>query len=302
MRFTIPIPICSAAYGIRPISPDTIATMATPAAAPDAAIKPKPAPNANAPTHMAAHAIPNISIDADKANNVGIKGFNTSPATPIITNVPANVTKLLSISPQDMDPNINSAAANTTIAGAIISNANAPGMALFIRCIAPAKISNDPASTTRPFPISSQVMDPIIFNAPANITMDAATINKPAAIRGRVIVGNSLTAITIAASEPAKTVSPLPISPHDIVANIFNAPARITKEAANTIKDRACNFRPFGNRFTAATSIPIPTAVATRPFPISSQVIVAMIFIAAAYITNATHILVIALAALVTLF
>ena len=185
------------------------------------------------------------------------------------------------------------AGTNAFIAIVAISMAAEPARVPFIAFRPIARITIAPPKVTKPFPIDSQLISPILDNIDAKIARAAATAIKPAPLL-MTFSGIRLSAIVMAANAPAIATRPFAMPSHDIFAISFAEEANIFIVAAMTIRaipvDITCSTLPesFVNARTAAKS----PATEARPFPISSQLIEAKslqtdtrIFNAAAKIT-----------------
>ena len=296
----IPTPICSITYGINPIRLATNVTIAPPLAAKATANAVIPAANINTPAPAANMPTPNKAIAPDNPNKTGTKGPNNRPATPITANAPAKASKAFPISAKSIDPSPIRTGVKTARAEVTTNNAKAPGMAPFIRNIAPAIITNEPASATKPRANSSQLIEPIILRAPAKITKPTAIIGKAKAPGMAFFIATIATEIT--KREPARTVRPLAISSQDIVAIIFRAPDKTTIANAIVIIPAALRPVSFGNKLTAPTKAPKPATIPISAIPISSKDIDPIIFKAIARIRRADDNFLIAFEALFTSF
>ena len=147
-------------------------------------------------------------------------------------------------------------------------------MAPLIKFIATVIATSEPANITRLFPISSQLIPPILFKASAMITSAAATPTSPI-LEAIMFGGNIFIAATTRIRAPAIAENPLPISSQLILpksdiadANIFIDAAIITKEAP---VDMTCLALParLVNMANSSNNPPI----AASPLPISAHLI-----------------------------
>src|SRR3972149_4857773 len=128
------------------------------------------------------------------------------------------------------------------------------------------KITNEPASTPKPFPISSQDIPPIDFKAFDNITKAVLTASKPTPITS-IFFGISLMATVTIAKDAAIAAKPRPNSSQLISANFDKANENITIAFAKIVKPIAVDIMPLGlpdNLINKANSARI-APIAIRP-------------------------------------
>ena len=281
-----PTPTCFMKNGIKLIRPDTIATIAPAAAAPDAAKPVKPKENISIPAPTAATPIPNNAIAPDSAKIVPTNDFSMAADTPITIKAPPKANKLAHTSSILIEPRSFNTGASTANAADTTTNAAAPRNAPFIQFTAKDIIVNEPPSAMRPIAISLKDMLPMIFMAaPKIISADANPII-PTALRA-MSLGSKRAAMIKTVKPPAKAVNPIAISLKDMLPMIFMAVPKIISADANPIIPTALRAMSLGSKRAAMIKTVKPPAKAVNPLPISSQDMPPMIFMAAANINTA---------------
>ena len=248
------------------------------------AINPRPTPNATAAT-------PNNAAAPATINKPPATLLSKAPAIPNIVNAAANPNKALTILSGLIDANIFNPIANSINAAEAISNAPAPAKAPPILLpsifIATTNIVNAPPIATNERLISSQFIVANIFNAPARTIIDVTAPSNPIDLNIPPFFGNKFITIVNMINEPAIAVKPRPISAQLIEPKIFNEPASIINEFANTSMDIDFRNAPSGFILLIINDItPKEINIVVKPFIIDNKSIEPIFFKATDIINN----------------
>ena len=202
----------------------------------------------------------------------------SSPKATVIT------VKLLPISSQLILANIFKAPPNITNDKA---NLIIPLVLSFklVLCKAQVKPINSPKAkvmTVVALQISPQFIVDNIFKAPPNITSEKANLIIPFVLSFRLVLCKAQAKPINSPKATVITVKLLPISSQLNVANIFSAPPNIINEKANFVRPFTLPLLPLGKAHINPINSPIATVITVKLLPISSQLIVLIIFNATA--------------------
>ena len=218
----------------------SITTRAVAPATPATAKADNPMDSANIPAPAANAPKPNKAMAPASPNKTGTKGPRNTPARPITANAPASIASPLAISPQLIPPKEINGGIKRDKAAETIANAAAPEREPLININAAAIIPRDPARTTSPLAISSQLIPPKSLRALDRASRATATMPIASAPFSDPLM--SFEAPAMMPKDIARAPSPLArvsrsMEPNRSTTswNMSIAPPRIAKEVAVAI-------------------------------------------------------------------
>ena len=238
-----------------------------------------PVPVTARPAPKAINEAPRVVIEPLRAKIDGIMGFNAETAIPRIVNVPANPAKLAATPTIPRPPIEESAALITNKAAEAANNVAEAPPTFRIDCRDFESISMAPPAPTRPFTTSFQDNDPSFSIAFPKTSKDEVTAGRAPLTSNKLSVGSPLAANVTAASEPAIATNPLATSSQESCPRSFRTEEKTVNEAPiNAIETEAVIIPLELPIFfvMAINSINNPP-IAARPFPISSQSMLAKV-------------------------